>query len=119
MKFAINKKGIFISIAILLLVILAIVLLIVFSKSAGLPSDGNENKDVETISLPMSASWIEQEGGDSETSIINNSLLVAKCKVLSKKVEIVGGSIDGGGVPFTYFTVAIEELYAHDDSEIS
>jgi hypothetical protein len=78
----------------------------------------NSQEDVLTTETTMSASWIELDGGNSEGSIINNSLVIAKCKVLDKRQEIEGGKIDEGGAPFTYFTVTVEEIYAYDENRI-
>jgi hypothetical protein len=101
-----NKKGYIAIITISAVVIMVLVLIVSSGKHA-------EEESIP-VEIPMTADWLELEGGDNEISIIDHSSLIIRGYVESSSVEQIQSAL------FTHFSVRVEEVYAYntDDAEL-
>lgn len=70
--------------------------------------------DGEAVAIEenVMTSWEPLEGGDSEESIINNSVLIVKGIPLANDTEVIGGKLEESGFPFTVFKFKVSEIIA-------
>jgi hypothetical protein len=77
------------------------------------PNDINQND--EPVLGEVHVSWIPLEGGENEVSVIKNSTVIARGRVIDSYTEIKGDA--GNEMVFTNNVISIEELYAIDREE--
>jgi len=121
-------KRYYLSIVMIILIVAVILFSACNNKSEDQQDQSMENSNINLVPttkqemesdngiMPLnakaSAYWAPLEGGDSEESIIRNSVLIVKGTPLTSDIEILGGKLDAGGFPFSVFTFKITDIFA-------